>query len=60
MIKGQKFYNVGFFDASSFVGELDWGTGVLKFKGSADKSARIFFEEELKKLVDEYIKEKSK
>lgn len=34
---------------------LDWGSGVMKFKGDADESAKIFFEI-LKGYIDAYIK----
>ena len=35
--------NVSFWDNDKEVGKLDWSSGTLKFSGSADKSAKVFF-----------------
>ena len=40
------------------VGVLTWRAGRFEFKGDADKAARMFFEKNLKGLIDSYLKEK--
>jgi hypothetical protein len=42
------------------VGTLTWETGELVFAGKADESAKMFFNEFLKPMVDSYIKEQLK
>lgn len=37
-------YNVSFHSGSETIGYLDWNDGVMKFSGSADESAKIFFD----------------
>ena len=39
------------------IGRLSLKNNKIKFKGNADKSAKVFFEYCLKGYVDEYIKE---
>lgn len=54
-------YTIKFFkDEHEEIGCLDFSTGVLKFDGKAEESAKIFFEAILKDLVDEYLKNNSK
>lgn len=43
--------------AGNYAGKLSWENGVLKFNGNANNSALIFFNENLKQIIDEYIKE---
>lgn len=40
------------------VGRLSWENGELDFQGNARVGAEHFFREELKQIVDEYIKNK--
>jgi len=37
------------------IGRISWDEGIMKFEGNAEESARIFFEDCLKPMVDEYI-----
>lgn len=37
------------------IARLWWSDGELRFEGNADRAAKIFFEQFLKPLVDEYI-----
>lgn len=49
-------FNITFGDA----GELTWDDKIIDFKGNATECARVFFEEFLKKHVDEYIEQELK
>ncbi|MBL0320296.1 MAG: hypothetical protein IPP74_13550 [Alphaproteobacteria bacterium] len=44
----------------NYAGKLSWENGTLKFYGNANDSALIFFKENLKQIIDEYIKENSR
>lgn len=50
-------YNMTFHKKDEQIGELNWSSGELKFKGNIEKSAKVFFDF-LKPLVDNYIKGK--
>jgi len=39
------------------LGRLEWKTGKLIFTGDAEESAKVFFNEFLKPMVDQYIEE---
>lgn len=41
------------------VGALNWGDGIFKFEGNADKSAKIFFDL-LRGYIDNYIKQEKR
>jgi len=47
-------------DGDKEVGRLEWETGKLEFKGDAEESAKVFFNEFLKPIVDVYIDENCK
>lgn len=47
-------YNVVFYSGSVQVGKLDWNDGVMKFTGDADESAKLFFDNIIKRY--EYTK----
>jgi hypothetical protein len=42
-------YNVSFHANNSMIGALDWNDGVMKFKGDADESAKVFFDNVIKR-----------
>ena len=42
------------------VGRLEWKTGKLIFTGDAEESAKVFFNQFLKPMVDAYIEENCK
>ncbi len=44
--------------SATTIGILSWSDGKMKFKGDAEESARVFFEEFLKPRVDQYIRER--
>lgn len=52
-------YNMLFHKDDKTIGKLDWNSGVLKFEGEIEESAKVFFEF-LKNSVDDYIKEQLK
>lgn len=45
-----------FSDGSRTVGTLSWNGGKMRFKGKADGAAKSFFDNYLKKIIDEYMK----
>jgi len=38
-----------FYDSKNAIGKLDWNDGTMKFSGSADESAQLFFDFIIKK-----------
>jgi hypothetical protein len=42
-------YNVSFFIEDNLIGKLDWNDGVMKFYGEADESAKVFFDNVIKR-----------
>jgi hypothetical protein len=42
-------YNLSFHANNSMIGALDWNDGVMKFKGDADESAKVFFDNVIKR-----------
>lgn len=42
-------YNISFHHEGKMIGFLDWNDGNMKFSGSADESAQIFFEAVIKR-----------
>lgn len=36
--------NISFHSGSQTIGYLDWNDGVMRFSGSADESAKLFFD----------------
>ena len=42
-------YNVSFHKDDIKIGELDWNDGIMKFKGDADESAQLFFDNIIKR-----------
>jgi len=62
MIKSDKpaEHNITFHDKDDKeIGRLEWGTGVLVFKGAIDESAKVFFKC-IKNYIDPYINTKEK
>lgn len=52
------YTSITFRDENAEVGRIDWGKGKMKFKGNADKAARVFFNSYLKERIDLYIEER--
>jgi hypothetical protein len=42
-------YNISFHHEGKTIGYLDWNDGDMKFSGSADESAKIFFDSLIKR-----------
>ena len=52
-------YTMSFFDHNNKeIGELDWGSGTLEFRGRAKESAKVFFNF-VKPHIDLYIQNKT-
>jgi len=49
---------VSFHDNNGEVGRIEFSSGVIKFVGNAEESAKLFFENLLKNIVDRYVNEK--
>jgi len=47
-------------EAPMEIGRLSFASGTLVFEGKADESAKVFFEQFLKPMVDEYIRRECK
>ncbi len=41
-------YNVQFYKENQPIGYLDWSDGIMKFSGSVDDSAKVFFDAVIK------------
>lgn len=46
-------YKILFFKENSEVGSLDWNDGVMKFIGNADESAKLFFDNIIKRYFND-------
>jgi len=44
--------NIVFCDETKEVGRLEWNGGVMTFTGSAEESAKIFFNEVIRRYVE--------
>lgn len=49
--------SITFHNGGSEVGRLEFTKEGMKFTGKADESAKVFFDNYLKGLVDDYIKD---
>lgn len=46
-------------DETGEVGKLTWDGGKVKFKGKADRAAKSFFNNYLKKIIEQYMKDQA-